>query len=246
MPNWAAQRQLFYAGIVLVAIAVVAVISWFSFFYRTPTCFDGVRNQEEEGVDCGGSCALMCEAPTVSALWARSVKVAAGVYHAVAMVRNPSTTAGTESLPYKFYLYDAENILVAERTGTMTLHPGEVVPLFEPNVVTGERVPARAFVEFGRAVWKKDERVPSPVVISAENLDAEALRLTAHVENVTARPIPKIVLTALLYGEDEVLVAASQTFITDMASRAEQDIAFTWQIPFEPTVVRAVVTSRTE
>ncbi len=242
---WGIQRQLFYALIVLGVVAVIVIILGFIFFYRTPTCSDGKMNQNEGGIDCGGECSKVCEAPAVSALWSRSVKVADGVYHAVAMVRNPATDAGTTNLPYTFYLYDKDNILVAQRSGSMILEPGETVPLLETNVVTRERVPVKTFVEFGRAVWRERARAQSPVVIDSEVLDSDALRLTARVSNTTPTAVPKVILTALLYGKDEVVIAASQTILGEIPPRGEAEAVFTWQESFPEPVLRTVITSRT-
>lgn len=241
---WGIKRQLFYALVVLGVIVVTLFLLGFAFFYRAPTCSDRKMNQDEMGVDCGGKCTKVCEAPAVSALWARSVKVADGVYHAVAMVRNPATDAGTTNLPYTFYLYDETNILVAQRSGTMILEPGETVPLLETNIVTRERVPVKTFVEFGQAVWRERNRIQSPVVIDSEVLDTESLRLTARVSNTTAVAVPKVILTALVYGKDEVVLAASQTIISDIPARGTTEAFFTWQEPFTEEVVRTVITSR--
>ena len=202
-------------------------------------------NQDEEGIDCGGVCKKVCEAPAVSALWSRSVKVADGVYHAVAMVRNPATNAGTNNLPYTFFLYDEDNILVAQRSGSMILDPGETVPLLETNIVTRERVPAKTFVEFGQTVWRQGSRTASPVVIDSEAFDVENRRLTARVSNTTPNAVPKIILTALVYGKDEVVIAASQTILSEIPPRKDVEAVFTWQEPFSEDVVRTVITSRT-
>lgn len=242
---WGMKRQLFYALVVLGVVAVLVVVLGFVFFYKAPTCIDGKMNQNEEGVDCGGVCVKVCEAPAISAVWARSVKVADGVYHAVAMIRNPSTNAGTTNLPYTFYLYDADNILVAQRSGVMVLDPGETVPLLETNIVTRERAPTKTFVEFGQAVWREKNRTQSPVIIDSEVLDTENLRLTARVSNTTPKSVPKVIVTALLYGKDEVLVAASQTILSDIPARGVVEAVFTWQENFPEEIVRTVITART-
>ena len=244
--RWAIKRQLLYAGGVLLILLLVLLGAWQAFFYHAPTCTDGVQNQNEEGVDCGGSCSLLCQAPSVKALWARSVMVAPGVYHGVALVRNPESNAGTVSLPYRFQLFDGKNILVAERDGTMFLDPGEIAPLFEANIVTGERIPARTFVSFGAAVWTKMERKESPIAIVSRELDETALTLTAHVANTTALPVESIALTALLYDANDLLVAASKTKITRLPARGETDALFTWQEPFPSAIVRTEIVARIE
>lgn len=229
---------------IIVAIGLILLGLWFVFLYRAPSCSDNTKNQGEEGVDCGGPCSRLCLAPTVSALWARSVEVAPGVYHAVAMVQNPRTDAGTASLPYTFELYDSSNVLVAERSGVMYLDPGEVAPLLEPNVVTGNRTPAHTFVSFQPAVWEKMERTDVPIGVVSQSLDADALKLTAHIKDTTAFPVPSFTVTALLYGADGTIVAASQTAVDGMAAREERDIVFTWQEPFAAPVTRVDIVPR--
>ena len=100
--RWAVQRQLFIALLILGFFGMLAAGGWYVFLYAPPSCTDGIINQDEEGVDCGGVCKLLCQAPRVSALWSRAVLIAPGVYHAVALVRNPEASAGTERLPYIF------------------------------------------------------------------------------------------------------------------------------------------------
>ncbi|MDO8523935.1 MAG: hypothetical protein Q7R74_01765 [bacterium] len=242
--NWAFRRQFFYALAILIALGLVLTGVWFAFFYHVSTCSDGIQNQDEGGIDCGGSCTKLCTAPLVSALWARAVEAGPGVYHAVALVRNPETDAGTDALPYTFSLYDADNVLIAERSSTMYLAPGEVAPLFAGDIVTGNRIPMRAFVRFGTAIWQKMESEQNPIRVTSQNLDQEALRLTAHIENATAIIIPRATISALLYDAEGNLVNASQTTVSDFPARGEKDIVFTWQKPFSAPVVRFDVTPR--
>lgn len=242
--QWSLQHQILYAAVVLLVMALVGAGSWFVFFYTPPSCFDNILNQGEEGIDCGGSCSLLCVAPRISASWARAVKVAPGVYHAVAMVRNPRSDAGTEDLPYTFSLFDAENILIAERRGTFTLEPGETVPLFEANIVTGERIPARTFISFGEGAWHTMERAPDPIRITSQNLDREALRLSASATNTTPEPAHNVAFIALLYGADDTLIAASRTVINTLPARTTQSVTFTWQEPFTEPVIRADIIAR--
>jgi hypothetical protein len=201
-------------------------------------------NQNEGGIDCGGVCKKLCQAPRVSAVWQRAVEISPGVYHAVAMVRNPETGAGTLRLPYSFKLFDAKNILVAERVGVMHLEPGEIVPLLEANIVTGERVPVRTFVDFGNAVWGKMSRSDNPIRVQNGLPDPETLRLNATIENKTALVVPNIVLTALLYDSDGIIITASQTEIDQLLGRDSRIVTFTWQEPFPRTVARADVVAR--
>jgi hypothetical protein len=243
--DWSARRQFLYALLVILAILGAGVAVWFGFFYHAPSCADGIQNRDEGGIDCGGtSCTAICEAPNVAVIWSRSVEVAPGVFHAVALVRNPLTDAGADDIPYAMRLFDAKNILIAERKGVISLAPGEVAPIFEANVITGSRIPARTFVSLGAGTWEKMTRHDDPIHVGSPDLDQSALRLTATLENTTALPVGRTTVTALLYDAEGILVASSQTVVDGMGPRATKQVVFTWQEPFTAPVVQVDVVPR--
>lgn len=235
--QWDTGRQIQYAFWLVVVLAVVGVGGYFGLVYKAPSCTDGIQNGKEEGIDCGGSmCTNICAemAPHVSVVWARSVTVAPGVYHAVALVRNPDTTAkGTA--PYKVSLFDSENILIVTREGVINLNPGEVAPLFEATIATGNRTPTRTFVDIRAGVWEKAARIQSPVRIvpvgSADDANTKH-SISARVENTGAEVVPAVSVTALLYDASSTLVAASRTVVEELGARESRDVVFTWSEPF--------------
>ena len=236
-------RQLFYALGALAIIVVAAVFAYVTYFYKPATCFDGVQNQNETGIDCGGSCALLCEAPTISVVWARPVKASSGVYHAVALVRNPDTTAGG-TFSYEVSLYDESNILIARRDGSFTIGPGEVTPLFEANIVTGERIPSRAFFDITPGAFQRTERTLSSVRVVNWSLDEAALRLSADVQNYGTSTAPDTQVTALLYDANDTLISASQTRSGSLAPSERKTVLFTWQEPFSTSPARIDIVPR--
>ena len=74
------------------------------FFHKTPTCFDGVKNQNEKGLDCGGVCTRICsgDISTPIVMWQRVFQVTPGVYSAVAYIQNPNVL----NRPYKVLAND--------------------------------------------------------------------------------------------------------------------------------------------
>lgn len=241
--SWSITRQLLIALGVVSAVAAVTAVLYFSVFYTPASCSDGIQNNSEEGVDCGGSCVRLCVAPNLSTVWARSVYVAPGVYHAVAQVKNPNTAAAG-SFAYTVSLYDAENILITERRGTFSILPGEVATLFEPNVVTGERTPTRTFVDIGQGVFSRAERESSPVRTVSFSIDESRPRLSVIVENHTLFPVDEVVVTALLYNDQEIVTHASQTTIERLSPRERREVLFTWQEPFSEAPQRVDVVPR--
>lgn len=121
MTKWALKRKSFYFAIVVVGFLVWFFVSILPRFRVAPTCFDGLQNGNESGIDCGGSCSRYCDAIAVPLVfkWARSFEVVPGRYNALAIVENQNSGAGVMSIPYEFKLYDENNIFITRRTETI-------------------------------------------------------------------------------------------------------------------------------
>ena len=54
--SWAARRRLIISFIVGGVLILLLIFIGYKTFYRIPTCTDNKENQDETGIDCGGSC----------------------------------------------------------------------------------------------------------------------------------------------------------------------------------------------
>lgn len=230
--QWAQRRKAFIALSIAASGALVCGALWFGLFYRAPSCTDGVQNNDERGVDCGGSCARLCAVPRVDPLWARAVRVADGVYHGVALIRNPEQGASGTDIEYRYSLYDAQGILVAERRGALTLQPNEVRVLFESSIITGSQRPVRAVVSLNGGEWERGTRDASTVSVIPGVLDSGARTLTATLVNDTPLDVRNVVANALLFDSDGILVTASETRVPLLRARSRTEVVFTWIEPF--------------
>jgi len=250
--GWATQRRAGYIIGVFVVLAIVIAVPLYFQLTKAPTCFDGKQNGEEQGVDCGGSCAKICLSQINDILihWSRPFAVAPGVYDAVAYVENPNFRSGVPEVIYKFKLYDEDNILIAEKFGKTFIGPNEQLAVFESGLNTGERIPKRAFFEFAPDMdWQRielaEEDVPQLSVRNQEviNLDTRP-RLNATVVNDSPFPVEDIDVVAILYGADDNAIAVSATVVDRVEQYNSKDISFTWQERFGATPVRIDVIPR--
>lgn len=215
----------------------LTALGWYVLIYEPPSCTDGIQNQDERGVDCEGACDRMCTFPRVDALWSRAVKTADGVYHGVALIKNPLPNAKGTRLSYTMSLYDSGNILVAERRGAFSLAPGETRVIFEPNIVTGERVPVRAFMKIDGGLWERSDPAAQLLRVIPGTVDEETRTLTATIENATPNAVSNIIADALLFDAEGVLVTASESKVPTIAARARQELIFTWPEAFQRPVI---------
>lgn len=236
--NWRAKKQFFYLAIfAALALAVLgAAIFWFS---AEPTCFDGRKNQEEEGIDCGGSCEKKCvdETKNLVILWSRAIKTSDGIYDAAALVENPNIFAGIQSLSYKFKLYDRRNVLVGVKEGKTFANPAERFIIFEPGIATKERIPARAVLEAAAKEeidWTRIEKTPPNFLVEKKTFFKDPFPLLeVKMRNRSLTSFPEVYANVVIYDKDNNVQAVSQSVLDTVETDALRFVFFTWQKPFE-------------
>ncbi len=246
MFSWATKRKL----VVIIGIVIVTLFFIIVFikpqFEVTPTCFDGIQNGKESGIDCGGSCARYCSAtalPLVST-WARSFEVVPGRYNAVAVVENQNTDAAIFSISYEFKLYDNNNVFIARRTGKTYILPNNQTAIFAPAILVGDRVPARTDFSFTETpLWlqtpKNMEQGITPSVTNILMKDAFTNpTLTATIKNNSRFDLTNFDVVTVLYDTQNNAIGASTTFIESLKEGETYDVFYTWQKAFTEEPVR--------
>ena len=240
--DWATKRQLQYLGILFFSVILFIVIPFFVFIYKSPTCFDGAKNGKETGIDCGGSCRLLCTAEIANPIsrWdPRVFKVASSSYSVLAYMENPNVAAEVYNAPYSFKLFDAQGVLITERTGTTFIPKGINFAVFEPNVNTGERIPVRATFAFTKELTWVRNTTSSPVIdVSNQTLLSPDTtpRVEAKVTNNSLDRVPNIDLTAIVSDGAGNAIGASRTYIDALEPGQSEKVTFTWPGPFAAKV----------
>ncbi|MFC1734405.1 hypothetical protein ACFL6I_29215 [candidate division KSB1 bacterium] len=241
--TWASKRRALYGSVVITFFVLAVGIPAFFYWYEQPTCFDGVQNQEELGVDQGGPCALLhiSQIQDIAILWSRSFEVVPGVYNAVAQVENPNFGAGAIDVLYSFKLFDSSNILVAERKGRTYISPNKVMSVFEGGIETGERVPARTFFEFlEEPEWETVDNLIEGLSVKSRTLSNEetAPRIDVVIENESFKDIYDIEVITTIFNAQDVAIASSRTVIDILPKQSSEPVTFTWPQKFTDPVSR--------
>jgi hypothetical protein len=196
--TWAARRQLLYFFYVIAIIGIIAFIFIRRATHEQPTCFDGKRNGNEVGVDCGGTCTFYCkdELGEPKVRWYRFFEIAPGLVHAVAYIEHNYPVAAAKTAPYLFSLYDEKNNILTSRAGTTYIGPMGRSAIVETLIPVGNGVPA--FVRFGFSgpiVWEKISPSFSQIVIKTDRTLLESFeggtRLTATLDNQSRTAFPR-------------------------------------------------------
>ena len=238
--SWAFWRRIQYAMGFVLFIALVGGGAYRGFFYQPGNCFDSVMNEDETGIDCGGTCVRICAASVTAPaiVWADSFQIADGQYNSVGYIENKNSLASTPELNYTFQLFDGTEV-VAERKGTTVLPPNSQYPIFEGRIITnGRKVTNTKLTLESVSLW-----LPAQIgreQFRTSNLDLSSVdlkpRLSVSIENTELAKAEKVEVVATLFNEAGKPITASQTFIDSLEGRSTRNIVFTWPNPIAKTV----------
>ena len=243
---WAVWRRIQYGGGLLSIILLMVVGVYYGYFYASPTCYDGVKNGGEVGIDCGGKCIPICatqvSAPEVE--WTESFLIAPYQYNAVAYVRNANMTAGTPNLNYTFRFYSKDNQLITERSGQTSLLPNGITPVFAGRIDTMNRELSRTEIELDPiSLWLPVSEGRDRFRIGTFDLTGadSSPHLTAEIENTSLQPAKNIDVVATIFDSAGTPLTASRTYREQLAARSSTDLDFTWPNPIASTVRSCIV-----
>jgi len=173
--SWAQRRKTTYVVSMLFIFVIILAIILFSAFNKAPSCSDGVQNQGEFGIDCGGPCSKLCRAQFTSpvVIWGpRWEKVlSSGMYNFLTYIQNPNIGVGSYNATYLFKVYDKDNILLYQKTGVTFVPPNNNFVIFEDNINLNDKVPARTEFQFSRNfVWQKMDSTETSLVTLTKKL----------------------------------------------------------------------------
>lgn len=236
---WASKRKAIYLGGTVIALTAFSFLIFWKFWYQTPTCFDGLNNGDETGVDCGGSCVRVCSDAAVKPIVRfdpRIFKVSGNLYSVLALVENYNIDSWAPYAPYRFQIYDDKGLVIYERFGTTTLPRGETSAVFEGNIVIEGAEPKRVSFDLNQKIsWQKTsaEKVEIKITNSPLLRQESAPRIEAEVQNESIEDIRNLELVAVIFDAKDNAVAASRTFIDLLKKGERANVFFTWPKPFD-------------
>lgn len=223
-------------GAILVAFIAIILIA---IFYKSPTCTDGVRNQNEQGVDCGGSCPYLCtadeEPPTV--LFTKAIPSGEGRFDVVALVENKNATAAAKDVPYTITIYGFGQSLIQRVSGTFDLPPAGIVPVFVPGIASGKQAVETSFLSIDGSALKWYALPGDPRLLPGVS-DIELAgstgspRVTATLSNSDVAPMDNVRVISIIRDASGNAVGASQTLVRTIPALGRVTATFTWNAAF--------------
>lgn len=253
MLEYALKRQLIVIG---VFIAIVAVIGGTLYFFmgEKETCMDGILNQGEEKIDCGGPCAactvIRYEDIEVVAYHSFS---AGGMYDALAQVRNPNPQRAMRSFGYTFHFFDGGQREIGVRSGRTYVLAGQTRYIVE-NAISLPQPPA--FVTFSvdaPGAWEEQEKITEQVALPIFSKRYERVsggaqgfaKVNGVLENTSPYTFASVDVHVVLVDANKKPIAVGKTQV-DNARFGEQRafvVLFPEEIPLPADIYAEAVTN---
>jgi hypothetical protein len=239
-------KQLKVLLIMLAIFVALLVGVYFVFIYTPPSCFDGIKNQDEDRVDCGGSCLTPCEIDTPEApivMWSGFFKQDEDNYSLAAKLRNRNNSYGSPKFDYVFEAKDEQGTTLKEIPGTSFVSPGQTRYIINTNVSLPQGVKTVEFkVVEGKTIWKRTPIRLNPVdfTVYAKNFTvlnnfqfyAEA---SGVIRNETSYDFRRVEVGVFLYNSRSEVIAVAQTVLEDLVSGKDREFKVFWPKRFEGT-----------
>ncbi len=245
--SWRVRRKTQYLTGVFLFFLVTLGIPLYFYFKVEPTCFDRKANGDERGVDCGGSCSLVCTSDVrpISVVWERTFFVSPGFATAAAYLENPNFNLIAPRVPFRFQIFDEKNVLISEKQGETFINTDGVFAMFEGPFNIGERKPDHVVFSFGTDVpWYRRSESVLLEVKRQELVATTSPRIEADIYNAGVLPLENVEVIAIAYDAGDNALGVSRTFIAMLAPLGTETATFSWPNPFSGEVARILILPR--
>jgi hypothetical protein len=242
-------KKLVYGIFWNALLAAIILVVYLVFVRSSASCFDGVRNQNEQGVDCGGSCAS-CEAKNLLAIRTiRDVELfttANGSVTLLAAVLNPNAGYVAE-FPYEFALLDASGKVLERITGTDTLFASETRFLVTGAAETPAKKVAHAALAISTPQWTPKNEFLKPnisILPGAQTvIENGAVFVRGTLKNQSSLSAESVRVVAFLLDRSGSELFVGQALLSRLSGGNET--SFVVQFPADASLVTRVDTDAT-
>ena len=232
--DWANKRKIIIIAILAAVAIAFGSIIFVVFTTDSATCFDGLQNGSELGIDCGGGCQLVCdfEVQPLSVSFTQYV-ITEGRPDVIAHIENTNKSADAVSVTYLVEVYTDEGDLFAQHTGSLDVPHESVRAVFIPRIARIAPRIGRAFLTITDQTFFVAKNGPKITVesFSWEDLDTGPT-LSVRIHGDFEESLRRIPFVVTVFDEQNSVLAVSQTVINHIGFDQEEESIFTWNEPF--------------
>lgn len=240
---WALWRRFVYSLTLLVLFLVPASYFLYTTYYKAPNCSDREQNGEEAGVDCGGSCSLICTSDIlpIETRFASFFLNEDGTYDIGVLLLNKNTASAPENLKLTIVLKSKDDTILFQKDIETP------VPLASEFPIVIERlkllgVPDKVILikEEGYSYTLKN-KVTNPVKSQTVFDSVTKKGVYVTLTNTTKKDLLRFPVRVVLYDEVRKPLGVAETYVDRLPSGETKTVQAVLGKVFEkePVIIRA-------
>jgi len=212
------------------------------------TCTDGIKNGEEEGIDCGlFACGKECEPelkpPQVVST--KLIKTNGQGYDFVAELLNSNQDYGASEVSYELTLTDQAGEEILKRGGVFYILPGQTKFLILPFLVGDDNVKDIDF-QIKSAKWQRIKSLEGMnLIVRREKYNVyeggSSSALEAVIFNDSDFDFEVVGVDVILRNYNGDIVAVNRSEIRTFKARTERSFSSQWPFPITGQVVETEI-----
>ena len=221
-------KQIIFGSFFLIILFLISFAVYFFFFKQPASCFDKKQNQNETGIDCGGSCQA-CELKTIRPLevsWVRTFS-ADGKAVLAAEIKNPNTNYASDNFSINFNILgkSGEKIKSIFKIGSF-IYASDVKCLIEITDIDYLEI-GDIEISFSDENWLSKTEFAKPIIQTREII-AKSLSGNSEIEisgtaiNDNNYPLSLVRIIAFLNNSSALKISASKTELDDVSPYGEK------------------------
>ena len=245
------RKQIIIVIVFLLIVATVVVGSYFIFRPKSKaTCIDGIKNQGEEKVDCGGLC-NPCEKQRepLEIIYQKVIPITENNFDLVIEVRNPNNNWGAKSVGYALNIYSEQDENIASKQGSFYIIPQEDKYIVEPKISLSEK-PGKVEFKIINTSWErlsgfrdlalriKDKKIQTGGEVQT--------KVSGVITNNTNYDLNKVELVGVIFGANNEIIAAGKTEVNTLLRGENRYFEINWPNQINEEVVSYEIKAYTD
>jgi len=240
-------------GLIFILAVTLLIFGIYRWSEPTPTCFDKIQNQQEEGVDCGKVCGNTClqSLQPIKVLSSNLFKVGElngqTDYDALFRVYNPNTQFGSANVEYSLNILNLNGDTISfllSKTGSFYILPGQTKYIYEPLLKAVRTLAGKntAILEITKIDWQKLEGVfdeDIKLAIRSKDFFSDGkpgvlAGVTGTVFNSSDFDLNRVDVVVVLF-KNNTPIAANRTDVRTLVAGSDRFFEVDWFSPISGT-----------
>ncbi len=227
-----------------VIIAFIYILLWFGFFFLvwlfvkgpSPSCFDGIKNQKETGIDCGGPCRPCISeiAKKVDVLKTGFIRTIAGRIDVYAQIENKNQDFGVADLVYRFEILNELGEIIATKSGRTFILPQQKRYVIEQSISVSGQISGVNFF-FDEPQWAELNDYQAPNIAIKDKVLRQSLpdengfvTLEGLIINSSDYDFAQVEVIAILKNQFGEIIALGKALHNTITSGEERIFKIIW------------------